>query len=187
MLSALNQLVGQGSAPSGAGIQAFGAGIIDPTGAQVDSAGSRMSSITSTIAYTATTSSITFYWDGTNGSDPFTIYRDDGTSDGPHVLGSPYTISGLTAGTKYFFYPFWDEGQRKIYFAAVAGGVGSPPVAYTAQNLLAAQQQILRNRIGCGTLLATTGVTIPTSGTSGGSGGTGGGGGSGGGGGGGLK
>lgn len=173
MLVALNTLLGQGSAPPGSSIQAFGNSIITPTTAQVVTGGSRTSSITTPIIAVAQPTLINFYWDGTNGSQRFQVVRDDGTSFGPFITGSPLLVSGLVASTKYFFYPYFDETLSEIQFAG--GGVGSPPIAFTAKNLLALQQQFLKNRIPLGLLFATTGVTTPATGSSTVSGGSGGG------------
>lgn len=178
MLAQLNQLIGQANPPSGAGIQNFGTPLIDPTGQQISSAGSRTSSITTAITYTSTTTSVSFFWDGSNGSQPFKIYRDDQTITGPIVAGSGITVSGLTANTLYYFYFYWDELSQSIKMATVQGaGVGTPPNAFTAQNPLALQQAILRGRIPLAALFYTTGITTPASGTGGGTGGGGGGGG----------
>jgi hypothetical protein len=176
-LTQLNQLMGQGSVPPSQSLQSFGANVINPTTSQIISAGSRTSAIATAIGYVVQPTTISFYWDGSHGTQPFKIYRDDGTVFGPFITGSPVTVTGLVANTPYFFYPYWDENLQLIQFATVAGvGVGTPAIAFTAQNNLAAQQQILRNRISLGALLASTGVTTPNVGTitaSGGSGGAG--------------
>jgi hypothetical protein len=150
---------------------------IDPSKSGVLSVGSRAQSITTLTAYTSTTTSITVYWDGTNGSQSLTVFRDDGTN-----FNSPgsQTITGLTLNTLYFIYMYWDEITGGIKFASVAGAVGSPAYAYTAANNLAAQQQILRTSISLSLILATTGFTTPAAGTGSGGGGGGGGGGRGG-------
>lgn len=178
VVTQLNQLIGQASVPSGSGIQNFGTPLIDPTGQQITSAGSRTSSITTAIAYTSTTTSVSFWWDGSNGSSPFKIYRDDGSITGPIVAGSGITVGGLSPSTLYYFYFYWDEGTQSIKMATVQNvGVGTPPNAFTAQNTLALQQIILRGRIPLATLFYTQGITTPASGSGGGSGGGGGGGG----------
>src|SRR5882672_925171 len=56
-------------------------------GTTVGSSGSTPFSTTSSFSYTSTTTSITWYWDGTNGSTMLTIYRADGTTNGP-ISGS---------------------------------------------------------------------------------------------------
>lgn len=177
VVTQLNQLIGQGAVPPGQNLQAFGSNIVDPTSAQIVSAGSRMSSIATGIAFATTTTSVTFYWDGTNGSKPFQIYRDDGTVFGPSITGSPYAVTGLSPSTQYFFYPYFDESVQQIKFSTIGGvSVGSPAIAFTTQNNLAAQQQILRGHIPLAFLLSSTGVTTPGAGTTTGFGGSGGGG-----------
>lgn len=182
--SALNQLIGQGGLTPGKGFPALSVPVVDPTTAQIVSLGSRASSITSAIAWTATTTSVSFFWDGTNGSDVLRIGRDDGSVYGPNPAGSPVTVAGLNPNTNYVFYPYFDEALQAVRFPTVPNvAVGSPAIAFTAPNFTAAQQQILRGRIPLGLLLCTTGVTTPNAGTSSGTGGSGGGGAGGGGGG----
>lgn len=136
-----------------------------------------MSSISTPIQWIATTTSISFYWDGTNGSSFLRIGRDDGTVIGPTNNGSPVIVSNLTISTQYYFYPYWDEVQQKVIFATVQNvAVGIPALAFTVPNFLAAQQQILRGRIPLAILLAQTGVATPGAGTTSGTGGSGGGG-----------
>lgn len=183
MVLAINQLLGQGQAQSGQGIQALQVNTVDPKTGAVITGGSRTSSITTAITFTSTTTSISFFWDGTNASLPFQIYRDDGSITGPVIAGSGKTVSGLTANTLYYFYAYWDEALQAIEFVSIPNvSVGTPPIAFTAQNILALQQQWLRNRIALAQAFASTGITTPASGTGGGSGGSGGGGGGGGGG-----
>lgn len=177
ILTQLNQLVTAGSAPPGTKLQTMGGNIIDPTTNQINSAGSRVSSITTSISFTTTTTSVTFFWDGTNGSKPFQVFRDDGTTFGPSIAGSAYTVTGLVASTTYYFYPYFDEATLTIKFVAIGGtSIGTPSIAFTAPSYVAAQQQILRGRIPLAFQLASPGVTLPASGTGSGTGGSGGGG-----------
>lgn len=148
--------------------------IIDPTQSTILSAGNRISSLTTQQAFVSTATSITFYWDGTHGSQILKIYRDDGTISAP--VSNNLAITGLSASTKYFFYPYYDEVLMKVVFPTGDGtGVGSPAVAFTASNIVAAQQQIMRGRISL-FAAASQGITTPASGSGGGSGGGGGGG-----------
>jgi len=126
---------------------------------------------TTGFKYTATTTSISWFWDGTNGSSPINIYRADGTVTGP--ISGNQTITGLNPTTNYNFYPYYDEPTQNIKW--VAGGVGTPGYAQTAGSLTLVQSQALRNRIplSSGGMVGTT----PTTGTSSGSGGGAGGGG----------
>jgi hypothetical protein len=172
--NAVNQLSGQGQAPSGQGFQSLQQRTIDPTTATIVSAGSRTSSVTTAIAFTFTATTATFYWDGTNGSQVLRIGRDDGTVVGPTKTGSPFTVTGL-GSNQYFFYAYWDEAQQKVVFASNSAAVGTPAVAFLSPNFQAAQQQIMRGHIPLGILLVTIGVTLTGSSGSG-TGGSGGGG-----------
>lgn len=136
---------------------------VDPTTSQLKSIGSRISSLTTGFTYTATTTSVTMYWDGTNSSVLLRVYRDDGSVDGP--FSGNQLVSGLLANTQYFFYPYFDENFRTVQFVAISGAVGSPPIAYTATTIQAAQQQLLRGRIPLAGNLAITGITTPNAGT----------------------
>jgi hypothetical protein len=73
----------------------------------------------------------------------------------------------LTAGTTYYFYPYWDETAQALLWAG--GGSGTPAFAQEAKTNAAAQQQGLQGHIplSTGGMMAAT----PASGTSGGSGG----------------
>ena len=176
--SALNQIIGQGNVPQNQGLDALNVHIVSPLTNQITSAGSRMQSIATAITYVAAATSITFYWDGTNGSTLLKIYRDDNTVEGP--FSGNFTVQGLTGGTLYYFYPYFDEIAQQVNWAFISGvSIGKPGVAFTAQNIPAAQQQFLRTHVPLALNLATVGV-MTSSGA--GNGGTGGGGGSGGGG-----
>lgn len=176
MLVQLNTLLGQGSVPPGSGLGAFGTNIIDPKSAQISSGGSRTSAICTGVQAVMTTTTATFYWDGSNGSQPFKIYRDDGTVFGPFITDSGLQVTGLSPSTTYYFYPYFDESIQRIKFATIAGvSIGSPSYAFTAQNNLAAQQQILRNHIPMAFILSSTGAATTGAGSTtvfGGSGGS---------------
>jgi fibronectin type 3 domain-containing protein len=142
------------------------------SGTVVGSAGSTPFSTTSSFAYTSTTTSISWFWDGTNGSTTITIYRADNKTTGP--ISGNQTITGLTPGTTYNFYPYWDEPTQTLQW--VTGGTGTPAYAISsAGSKVAVQQQNLRTRIplSIGGMQAAT----PASGSGSGSGGGGGGGG----------
>jgi hypothetical protein len=184
--TALNTLIGQ-QVPQTPGLQALAPSVIDPSAANlILSVGNRVSSIVTSIKWSATTTSITFYWDGTNGSQILTAYRDDGTTQ--VLAAGNLTVTGLSANTTYYFYPFYQEsviggdnigGETVgVHFASMSGvSVGMPGVAFTSQNVQAAHKQNLRDHLALALILATTGAATPASGTSAGSGGTGGGGG----------
>lgn len=137
------------------------------------SAGSTPFSNTTSFAYTSTTLSITWYWDGTNGSTTLDILRADNTTTGP--ISGNQTITGLTANTTYNFYPYWDEVSQSVKW--VAGGSGTPAYAQPSaggRNLVQAQN--LRNQIplSLGGMQASTTASGSGSGTGGGGGGGGG-------------
>lgn len=176
MLQQLNQLVGQANTPPGSKLQTFGPNIIDPTSPQINSAGSRTASLTTSITFTTTTTSVSFFWDGSNGSQPFQMFRDDGTVVGPFITGSGVTIAGLTPSTTYFVYFYWDESVSQIKFSIIPDvGVGTPAAAFTTLNFQAAQIQILRGHVPLAPSLSSTGFATPGAGTGSGSGGGGGG------------
>lgn len=163
---------------AGQGFPALSNPQVNPATQQIISSGSRTFSLTTGFTFTATTTSVTMYWDGTNSSVLLRIYRDDGTVSGP--LSGNQLVSGLSANTQYFFYPYFDEALQQVAFVSVPGAVGSPPIAYTATNISVAQQQILRGRIALAQNLSITGITTPNAGTTpatrlGGGGGSGGG------------
>jgi hypothetical protein len=132
---------------------------IDPTKAGVLMKGSVPPTWNGAFTYASTTTSITWSWSG------LTIFRADGTTT-PIPNGS-LAVTGLTPGTTYYFYPYWDETALQL--AWVGGGVGTPANAQTAKTNAAAQQQSLQGRIPLsqGAMVAAT----TTSGTGGGSGG----------------
>jgi len=111
------------------------------------------------FTYVSTTSSITWSWSG------LTILRADGTTT--TAANGSVALSGLSPGTTYYFYPYWDEVASALEW--VLGGTGSPAYAQSAKTNYAAQQQALQGRIPLsqGAIAAAT----TTSGTGGGSGG----------------
>lgn len=118
----MNQQIGQAAVPPSSGIDVYGVygqNIIDPTSGQIVSEGSRTSAIATAIQVVTTTTTATFYWDGSNGSQPFKIYRDDATVFGPFITGSGLIGSVLTARTTYYFYPHYHETLGIIAFANV--------------------------------------------------------------------
>jgi hypothetical protein len=89
------------------------------------------------FAAAMTTSGITIYYDGTNGSGSVAVYRDDGTVSNA-VFGHT-AVTGLAANTTYYFYPYFDQTTGGVVF--VNGGTGSPAIAFTARSITAAAQQ----------------------------------------------
>lgn len=138
---------------------ALTAGNVDPSKAGVLMKGSVPPTWSGAFTYVSTTTSIAWSWSG------LTIYRADGTTT--LVPNGSLAVTGLTPGTTYYFYPYWNDAASAIGW--VAGGTGSPASAQTAKTNLAAQQQALQGLVPLsqGAVVAAT----TTSGTGGGSGG----------------
>jgi hypothetical protein len=87
-----------------------------------------------------TPTGVTFYWDGTNGSSQIQIAWPDGSVT--KVPLASLSVSGLTPGTTYNFYPAYNTGLNVIQFAPpnapTASAVGTPAVAYSTPSVLAA-------------------------------------------------
>jgi hypothetical protein len=132
---------------------------VDPSKPGVLTKGSIPPTWNSSFTYTSTPTTITWSWAAVE------IYRADGTTT--PIPSDSLAITGLTAGTTYFFYPYWDETAEQLSW--VAGGAGSPSNAQTAKTNTAAQQQSLQARIPLsqGAIIAAT----PSTGSGGGSGG----------------
>jgi hypothetical protein len=132
---------------------------IDPTKSGVLMKGSVPPTWNGAFSYVSTTSSLTWSWSG------LTIYRADGTTTA--IPNGSVAITGLAAGTTYYFYPYWDDVAGVIGW--VSGGVGSPANAQSAKTNTVAQQQALQGRIPLsqGAMVAAT----TAAGTGGGSGG----------------
>ena len=115
---------------------------------------------TGQLTYTSTDTTITWSW------TVMTVYRTDGTTTS--VSSGSLEISGLTASTTYYFYPYLDEVNESIEFAtSYSGSVGTPAAAYTATNPQAAAEGIYYANAPLGVLTASTAA----SGGSGGGGG----------------
>ncbi len=138
---------------------ALTAGSVDPAKAGVLTKGSIPPTWNGAFTYASTTTSITWSWTG------LSIFRADGTTTS--VPDGSLAVTGLSSGTTYNFYPYWDDVAQAMGW--VGGGAGTPANALTAKTNAAAQQQALQGRIPLsqGAMLAAT----TTSGTGGGSGG----------------
>jgi hypothetical protein len=134
-------------------------GQIDPTKSGVLMRGSVPPTWSGTFTYASTTTTLTWTWSG------LVIYRADGTTSA--IPNGSLAVTGLTAATTYYFYPYWDDTASAL--AWVGGGTGAPANALTAKTNLAAQQQSLQALIPLsqGAIVAAT----TSSGTGGGSGG----------------
>ena len=164
IVTSLNTLIGQ-QVPSALGFSGLSPGVVNPTTAGLTSAGGRVGSLTTNFGFTATTTSISLFWNGSNSSTILRIYRDDGTIAGP--FPGSQLVTGLVASTQYFFYPYFDEATQRVLFVSAPGAVGTPPIAYKNAAIAVAQQQILRGRIPLASNLAVTGITTPASGSTG--------------------
>ncbi len=132
---------------------------IDPSKPGILAKGSIPPTWNASFTYTSAPTTVTWSWSS------FTVYRADGTTTA--IPNGSLVVTGLTAGTSYFFYPYWDESAAALNW--VAGGSGTPANAQSAKTNLAAQQQSLQARIPLsqGAVVAAT----PLSGSGGGSGG----------------
>jgi hypothetical protein len=140
---------------------AITAGSIDPTKPGVLMKGSVPPTWSGAFTYVSTTTTITWTWSS------LTIARADGTSTA--VANGSLPVTGLTAGTSYYFYPYWDDSALALtWVGGLAGSAGSPANGFTSKMNVAAQQQALQGRIPLsqGAMIAAT----TTSGTGGGSG-----------------
>ena len=138
---------------------ALTAGKLDPTKTGMLMKGSVPPTWSGAMTYVSTTTSITWSWTG------LSIARADGSNTS--IPNGSLAVTGLTAATTYYFYPYWDDVALAINW--VAGGAGTPTNAQTAKTNSAAQQQSLQGHIPLsqGAMMAAT----TSSGTGGGSGG----------------
>ena len=138
---------------------ALTAGKIDPAKSGVLMKGSVPPTWSGSFTYVSTTASITWTWTA------LTIFRADGSTTA--IPNGSLAITALTAGTSYYFYPYWDEIALAIGW--VPGGAGTPANAQPAKTNSSAQQQSLQGRVPLsqGAIVAAT----TSSGSGGGSGG----------------
>lgn len=152
---------------------------IDPTGSTFRKLGSvPPSGNVSGFAFTSTANSITWYWDGTNGSTVIVLRRADGSTQVIPTTGSGLTITGLANATTYYFLPYWPPNNGSNV-GWVQGTVGTPQIAFVVADTTSVNngnfyllEQVLQDREQL-----TSGFMTATTGTSGGGGGGGGGGG----------
>lgn len=129
------------------------------------------------FAFVGGANSITWYWDGTNGSTVIVLHRSDKSIQVIPTTGSGLVVSGLAVTTKYYFLPYWLPNQ-KANVGWVQGTVGSPQIAFVAADITSITkgsfylvQQSLQDREPL-----TSGFMSATTGSSGGGGDGGGGG-----------
>ncbi len=102
-------------------------GQVAPTGIQAT--GSTFAFVVQgNYGFTSTGSSITIYWDGTNGSKLLAIRRADGSNYS--IQAGSMTISGLTPGVKYGFASYVAIAQPD-YLSFVQGDAGTPQFAFS--------------------------------------------------------
>jgi hypothetical protein len=141
---------------------AITAGKIDPTKTGVLMKGSVPPTWSGAFTYISATATITWSWSA------LTIARADGTTTA--VANGSLVVTGLTPGTTYYFYPYWDDSALALaWVGGLASSAGTPANAFTAKTNTAAQQQSLQGLIPLsqGAMIAAT----TTSGAGGGSGG----------------
>jgi hypothetical protein len=102
------------------------------TGDEVGKQGSLSNTYTGALSYTSTTNSITWSWN-------LNANRTDSAMTVNSYSGSQ-TITGLSAGISYNFYPFIDEINQVVTMVAT-GGVGSPSWAHVGINVAWSQEQ----------------------------------------------
>lgn len=102
-------------------------GIVAPTGIQAT--GSTFAFVVQgNYSFTSTGTSITIYWDGSNGSKLLAIRRADGSNYS--ILAGSMTIGGLTAGIQYGFSSFVSIAQPQ-HLSFVQGDAGQPEFAFS--------------------------------------------------------
>ena len=141
---------------------AITAGKVDLTKTGVLMKGSVPPTRLGAFTYVSATATITWSWSA------LTIARADGTTTA--VAHGSLTVTGLTPGTTYYFYPYWDDSALALaWVGGLASSAGTPANAFTAKTNTAAQQQSLQGLIPLpqGAMIAAT----TTSGAGGGSGG----------------
>lgn len=124
------------------------------------------------FAYVSTTTSITWYWDGTNGSKVLVIHRTDGSTF--TVPTGHLAITGLTLNTTYYFLPFWNTNNL-CNIGWVQGTAGSPQIALVladTTNVITSPQYLMQQNSQANEPLTSSFMSAAT--TASGSGGGGG-------------
>lgn len=132
------------------------------------------------FSITRNTTSLTVSWSGTltRGSVPNPSQPNFMLDQA--VLAGSVTISGLTAGTNYWLYPYVDDltGNPTLQFvnsSIAAGATGTSSfgaIAFTSTNVTAASFQQRNDHLSLGTIATSTTSSGSSSGSGGGSGGT---------------
>ena len=140
--------------------------------------GTSVAANTAGFAYTSTTTTITWFWDGTNGSAVIVITRADGSKFRVPIAGSNLTITGLIANTTYYFLPFWNISNQ-CNIGWVQGTTGNPQIAFVVGDTTDANltpQYLLQQTMQGVEPLSNGFMTAATTAGGGGGGGAGGGG-----------
>lgn len=130
------------------------------SGDEIGKQGSISNTYTGGLTYTSNTSSITWSWN-------LTASRTDTALTVNSYSGSR-TITGLSSGTSYNFYPFIDEINQVVTMVAT-GGVGSPTWAHSGTSVAWTQEQARGDHFPLSS--APLAAATTTSGSGGGGGG----------------
>jgi|SRR6185312_6271828 len=161
------QIVTPSGSYAGVPVTLLSNGKIDLTSPDLASQGSIPAlGVIGNFGFSATTTSITIYWDDTNSSKRLSVKRDDGTIYA--IPASSLTISGLTSATQYGFLPFRSP-FNDCGVGFVKGDAGTPQFAFSsaAKTTNSVMDQTLRTRepLSAGYMLYSTATTGTTSGT----------------------
>jgi hypothetical protein len=137
---------------------------VDLSNLSLPSRGNNTVCLVDQFNYATTTTTITLSWTGMK------IYRADGSIE--TLPDGSQTVTGLTANTSYYFYPYWDEVNQVVGFVSGSGS-GSPGIAFLAaqRTNYILQQQMLSNLTALsqgGPMLVATPASGTTSGLAGG-------------------
>jgi len=138
-------------------------GLLDPSKAGFLQFGSNVPTfITVAFTFNATsTTALTISWSAT------ALRRANRTltnSSDTAIPAGSISITGLTAATTYWYYPFWSEAAKVVGWAGAgnATSAGSPAIAQTAQSDAVLQAQSFQGFVPMNTLQ----YTQPAAGTS---------------------
>lgn len=126
------------------------------------------------FSITRNTTSLGLSWSGTLTRGTVPNANQASTTIDQKTLSGSVTVTGLTSGTNYWFYPYIDDltGNPSVQFVTnsiVSGATGSPVTAYTSQNATAAAFQQRNDHVSLGVISTSTTSSGTSSGSSGGS------------------
>jgi hypothetical protein len=130
--------------------------------------------IVGNFGFSATDTSISIYWDGTNTSNIISLIRANG--EVVRIPTGSKTITGLTASTPYAFLPYWSV-FNDCGIGWIVGDAGSPQFAFTAAAMdtyaVSKQSRLGREQLSPGFITFSTaapaGTIAPGPATGGGS------------------